>query len=379
MGKDRTKLRKKKEKSVKVMAIEGELSDLALNLQVVGGDAPASYGETPKRRFGNKRRRGREHRAEKRKRQRANSSVQAQYNAPGFTNLGGSPNKLRKKNSDRDVGDADKSVGNGVDLGESENDIAGSEVQADATTFAAPKAEVVEGVSGEEAEAEAEAAEEKEEVAPPIEKVRDWEYYSYINKRRKKYIPDGISRELQKDFVPTIKLPDPTAIRPLKILKRAFRWVKEQWIENGDYDFVSEQMSSLRQDLAFQNIRTSFTAKVYETHARLAIEKNDKVEFQQCARILRVLYGTDDVSGNPTEFYAYMILTALVDNNPRLVVELLKSLTKEEIQSTEVSYALSVVKAVKNKDKTEFDTLVSSAPKMSGLILARLQWGGKKA
>lgn len=38
MGKDRTKLRKRKEKSVKVKAMEGELADLALNLRVVDSE-----------------------------------------------------------------------------------------------------------------------------------------------------------------------------------------------------------------------------------------------------------------------------------------------------------------------------------------------------
>lgn len=151
--------------------------------------------------------------------------------------------------------------------------------------------------------------------------------------------------------------------------------------------------NTLMGHLQVQRIKNDFTVMTYEIHARIALEKGDLGEYNQCQSQLRELY-KHGLEGHPMEFLAYRILylvhtrnrsgqsfsncnilhmiALLTMINIALIIDfnsLLASLTPEQQADPGVQHALGVRTAVATSNYHQFFRLFLSAPKMGPYLM----------
>jgi SAC3 family protein LENG8/THP3 len=178
----------------------------------------------------------------------------------------------------------------------------------------------------------------------------------------------GTSQQIEKRYLRLTAPPKPETVRPLAVLAKTLEHLKMKWKTGSDYTWVCDQFKSLRQDLTVQHIKNEFTVSVYEIHARIALQKGDLGEYNQCQTQLKALY-KQGLGGHPAEFLAYRILYLLYTCNRSDMNDVLASLTEAEKSEPAVRHALEVRSARALGNYHKFFKLFLEAPYMGAYLM----------
>lgn len=179
----------------------------------------------------------------------------------------------------------------------------------------------------------------------------------------------GRSMELEKRYLRLTSAPDPNMVRPLHILEKTLEFLKKKWRTENNYSYICDQFKSLRQDLTVQHIKNEFTINVYEIHGRIALEKGDLGEYNQCQSQLQKLYREIPGAGHPCEFKAYRILYLLYTCNQTDMGDILASLTKTEKADKAITHALAVRSTLALRNYHRFFRLYLDCPNMGAYLM----------
>ncbi|ROT42893.1 hypothetical protein SODALDRAFT_270007 [Sodiomyces alkalinus F11] len=178
----------------------------------------------------------------------------------------------------------------------------------------------------------------------------------------------GTCEVLEKRYLRLTSAPVPSQVRPEHVLHKTVELLKKKWRKENNYSYICDQLKSVRQDLTVQRIKNNFTVSVYELHARIALEKGDLGEYNQCQTQLRSLYGLG-LAGNPIEFKAYRILYFIHTANRTGLSDALADLTPAEKRELPIKHALHVRTALALGNYHRFFRLYLDTPNMGAYLM----------
>ncbi|RCN51240.1 SAC3/GANP family protein [Ancylostoma caninum] len=179
----------------------------------------------------------------------------------------------------------------------------------------------------------------------------------------------GTCQNIEKSFFRLTAAPDPSQVRPPDVLEKSLENVKNKYREGAAYQYLSDQLRSIRQDLTVQRVRNHFTVLVYEINARIALENKDSQEFNKCQSQLKLLYNEIPDCTNEPEFVAYRLLYYIAMANTLDISSLLKGLPDSMRSDECVSFAMKVRRAVALGNYPTLFRLFKHAPKMCPFLM----------
>lgn len=184
----------------------------------------------------------------------------------------------------------------------------------------------------------------------------------------------GTCERIDKKFLRLTTAIDPSTIRSEGVLHRSLAWVQQRWAEKTNYKDINTQFKSIRQDLTVQSINNGFSVKVYETHARIALEVGDLSEFNQCQTQLMILYETlAEHRAHFFEFLCYRLLYFLITNQQSALHSMMAGMTSQQRASPLVQFSLSM-RRLKDECNYQrfFKTYKANAPLHAAYLTSKL-------
>ena len=178
----------------------------------------------------------------------------------------------------------------------------------------------------------------------------------------------GTCQTLEKRYLRLTSAPVASLVRPEYILRQTLELLKRKWRSEQNYSYICDQFKSMRQDLTVQGIKNDFTVEVYEIHARIALEKGDLGEYNQCQTQLMALYKLG-LKGKPIEFKAYRILYFIHTANRTALNDALADLTTAEKAEKAIKHSLDVRSALALGNYHRFFKLYNETPNMGAYLM----------
>lgn len=178
----------------------------------------------------------------------------------------------------------------------------------------------------------------------------------------------GTCEVLEKRYLRLTSAPNPAVVRPEPILRQTLELLKKKWRKESNYSYICDQFKSMRQDLTVQRIKNEFTVSVYEIHARIALEKGDLGEYNQCQTQLKALYQLG-LKGSPLEFKAYRILYFIHTANRSALSDAIRDLTTAEKEEMAIKHALDVRSSLALGNYHRFFQLYLDTPNMGAYLM----------
>ena len=175
----------------------------------------------------------------------------------------------------------------------------------------------------------------------------------------------GQCRVLEKSYFRLTSAPDPSLVRPERVLSRHLENLESS---QRDYAYISNQLRAIRQDLTVQAVKNDLTVRVYEFHARLALANADLGQFNQCQTQLKELHGISNLAvtdESKAEFLCYSLIYFVMQG---LRIDQIKFLAKwlnlkHLQQHPYVQFALEVRSSLALGNYAEFFHLFALAEK----------------
>ncbi|CCH61801.1 hypothetical protein TBLA_0F02620 [Henningerozyma blattae CBS 6284] len=201
----------------------------------------------------------------------------------------------------------------------------------------------------------------------------DYSNLNAISSKSNRYDKDkpvvGRCTTLEKSYLRLTSEPNPDLVRPLHILKQSFdSLMKRHTSGSVSYTYVCDQFKAIRQDLRVQMIDNQFTLKVYETHARIALENSDIGEFNQCQSRISTLFEIPSIKPSyQEEFIYYKILYYILTEDNGSLNSLRLTLIKNSLalyknKMVQIAFKLADAKVV-----GDYHSFVKIAKLVSGL------------